>query len=135
MEYVIRKLGPGGSDRIVLGSDYPFPLGEVPVAGRMLIEDERVGKFMSYTERAGILAQNAIRFLKLGPDFEERFEERLRQFEAVLVDEREKNGGRDGWRHRDSAIELDGDDELGKVEKLKPVQSALQRLPEAIGSQ
>lgn len=123
MEYVIRKLGPGGASRIVLGSDYPFPLGEVPVAGKMLIEDARVGNFMSYHQRAGILAQNAIRFLKLGRDFEERFEERLRQFDAALVDEQAEDGGRDSWRHRDSAIELDGDDGPGGILKLRPVHS------------
>ncbi|KAK3897580.1 NAD-dependent aldehyde dehydrogenase [Staphylotrichum tortipilum] len=83
MEFVIRKLGPGGASRIVLGSDYPFPLGEVPVAGKMLTEDERLGRFMSWRDKAGVLAWNAIRFLKLGREFEERYEERLRQFEAA----------------------------------------------------
>jgi len=31
LEYVLKKLGPGGSGRVLMGSDYPFPLGEVPV--------------------------------------------------------------------------------------------------------
>ncbi|KAK0730177.1 hypothetical protein B0H67DRAFT_454321, partial [Lasiosphaeris hirsuta] len=79
LEFVIRKLGPGGADRIVLGSDYPFPLGEVPVAGKMLLEDERVRGFLSWEDRAGILARNAIKFLNLGTDFQGRFETRLRQ--------------------------------------------------------
>ncbi|AEO70597.1 uncharacterized protein THITE_122630 [Thermothielavioides terrestris NRRL 8126] len=96
MEYVIRKLGPGGAERIVLGSDYPFPLGEVPVAGKMLTEDERLARFITWEERAGVLAKNAIRFLKLGNDFENRFEKRLRKA---------------AWRHRDSAVELDEVDE------------------------
>ncbi|GAB1310634.1 2-amino-3-carboxymuconate-6-semialdehyde decarboxylase [Madurella fahalii] len=83
LEYVLRKLGPGGAGRIVLGSDYPFPLGEVPVAGKMLIEDERIQKFMSWEERAGVLARNAIRFLKLGREFEDRFEKRLKMVEST----------------------------------------------------
>jgi aminocarboxymuconate-semialdehyde decarboxylase len=124
LEYVLRKMGPGGSGRIVLGSDYPFPLGEVPTAGKMITEDEHIGTFLSHDERAGILARNAIRFLKLGSDFEGRFQERLRQFEASLADERAKVGGRESWTHRDSAIELDGDDEFQGVRgKLKPVHS------------
>ncbi|KAK3362447.1 hypothetical protein B0T25DRAFT_561517 [Lasiosphaeria hispida] len=77
LEFVIRKLGPGGADRIVLGSDYPFPLGEVPVAGKMLLEDERVRVFLSWEDRAGILARNAIRFLNLGAQFQSQFERRL----------------------------------------------------------
>jgi aminocarboxymuconate-semialdehyde decarboxylase len=126
MEYVIRKLGPGGAGRIVLGSDYPFPLGEVPIAGKMLTEDDRLGRFMSWQDRAGILARNAIRFLNLGREFEDRLQKRLRQFEATLVpfaDGDVKDGGRDGWRHRDSAIELDENEEVGSVvSRLRPVQ-------------
>ena len=80
LEYVARKMG--GTSRIVLGSDYPFPLGEVPVAGKMLLEDERVRTFMSWEDRAGVLARNAIRFLRLGPDFERRYEKRLQEAEA-----------------------------------------------------
>jgi aminocarboxymuconate-semialdehyde decarboxylase len=135
MEYVIRKLGPGGADRIVLGSDYPFPLGEVPVAGKMLTEDERLGRFMSWGERAGVLARNAIRFLKLGREFEDRFEERLRQFTAagvLLVGGQVKDGGWDAWKHRDSAIDLDGDDE-GRVGNVAGRDA--ERSPGSIGSQ
>jgi len=86
LEFVLRKLGPGGAARIVLGSDYPFPLGEVPVAGKMLLEDERVRLFMSWEERAGVLGKNAIRFLKLGREFEERYEMRLREADGVFED-------------------------------------------------
>jgi len=100
----------------------------------MLIEDARVGNFMSYHQRAGILARNAIRFLKLGRDFEERFEERLGEFEAALADKQAENGGRDGWRHRDSAIELDGDDGPGGILKLRPVHSNSERSLDSIGS-
>ncbi|SPQ18423.1 11d48399-a800-4068-961e-4e0997aaa590 [Thermothielavioides terrestris] len=111
MEYAIRKLGPGGAERIVLGSDYPFPLGEVPVAGKMLTEDERLARFMTWEERAGVLAKNAIRFLRLGNDFEDRFEKRLRQFLAARssapeADGQLKDDGGAAWRHRDSAVEL-----------------------------
>ena len=112
MEYALRKLGPGGADRIVLGSDYPFPLGEVPVAGKMLTEDKRLGRFMSWEERAGILGRNAIRFLKLGKEFEQRFEERLRAFQAARSRVTVANGTEktDGWEwtHRDSGVEVDG---------------------------
>ncbi|KAH6650492.1 hypothetical protein F5144DRAFT_556343 [Chaetomium tenue] len=136
MEYVIRKLGQGGADRIVLGSDYPFPLGEVPVAGKMLTEDERLGRFMSWGERAGVLARNAIRFLKLGREFEDRFEERLRQFEAAHVpsaDEQIKDASWDGWRHRDSAIDLDEGEEL-TGRKPRSGSSSAGRSPGSVGS-
>ncbi|KAK5651488.1 hypothetical protein OQA88_11942 [Cercophora sp. LCS_1] len=76
LEYVVKKMG--GTGRIVMGSDYPFPLGEVPVAGEMLVGDE-VGAFMRLEERAGVLGGNAIRFLGLGGEFEEQVAERLRE--------------------------------------------------------
>lgn len=98
LEYVLRKLGPGGAGRIVLGSDYPFPLGEVPVAGRMLIEDERVGRFMSWEERAGVLARNAIRFLKLGKEFEDRLQRRL-AIAGRGIRSDVSMGGEGGWKH------------------------------------
>jgi len=82
LEYVLKKMGPSGADRIVLGSDYPFPLGEVPVAGKMLLEDERVRRFLSWEQRARVLGMNAIRFLNLGQEFRDRFEERLREFDS-----------------------------------------------------
>jgi aminocarboxymuconate-semialdehyde decarboxylase len=139
MEYVIRKLGPGGADRIVLGSDYPFPLGEVPMAGKMLIEDDRLGRFMSWKDRAGILSRNAIRFLKLGKEFEDRFEERLKQFEAARgspADEKMRDGGWVSWTLRDSAIDLGGDEEVGGMgEKLRPVHSDADRSPRSVSSE
>lgn len=135
MEYVIRKLGPGGANRIVLGSDYPFPLGEVPVAGKMLTEDDALGRFMSWEDRAGILALNSIRFLKLG-QFEEQYRKRLAAFKATrvsVVSEGTKEGGWDGWRHRDSAIELSGDEEIGEVtSKLSAVRVDGDRSPGSI---
>jgi aminocarboxymuconate-semialdehyde decarboxylase len=136
MEYVIRKLGPGGADRIVLGSDYPFPLGEVPMAGKMLIEDDRLGRFMNWKDRAGILSRNAIRFLKLGQEFEDKFEKRLKQFEAARglpADKQMREGGWESWRHRDSAIDLDGDEEVDGMDgKPRPVHSDADRSPRSI---
>lgn len=93
LEYVLRKLP---SANMVLGSDYPFPLGEVPTAGDMLIggggskEDDnddddntrrRLDEFMTWEERAGVLAGNAIRLLGLGEAFRDRFEQRWREFQ------------------------------------------------------
>lgn len=95
LEYVLRKV-PAAN--VVLGSDYPFPLGEVPTAGEMLIgtagkaageggEGEGAGEprrgldgFLSWDQRAGILAGNAIRLLRLDGAFQERFETRLAEF-------------------------------------------------------
>lgn len=133
LEYVLRKLGPRGADRIVLGSDYPFPLGEVPVAGKMLTEDERLGQFMSWRERAGVLSLNAIRFLKLGREFEDKFQERWQQFEAAngtssSSDKRITDATWDGWRHRDSAIDLDEDGGVRKGSRSG------ERSPASVGS-
>lgn len=62
LEFLLKKIGPR---RMVMGSDYPFPLGEVPEAGRMIARDGRVGGFLDWRERAEILAGNALRFLNL----------------------------------------------------------------------
>ncbi|KAK4243408.1 hypothetical protein C7999DRAFT_18234 [Corynascus novoguineensis] len=138
MEYVLRKLGPDGTSRIVLGSDYPFPLGEVPVAGKMLTEDERLGRFMTWRERAKILAENAIRFLNLGPEFEKRFEDRWRGFESARqlpAGELSKDGSWEGWRHRDSAIDLDGEEHLdGNGDKKKFSSRDLDRSPRSVSA-
>ncbi|KAL2168885.1 hypothetical protein VTG60DRAFT_6720 [Thermothelomyces hinnuleus] len=144
MEFTLRKLGPHGATRILLGSDYPFPLGEVPVAGKMLTEDEQLGRFMTWADRARVLAGNAIRFLKLGRDFEERFEERWTRFQSARQlpagDEQQskENGGRDGLRHRDSAIDLDGEEQLDGEDDGKRgsvlVNGKLDRSPESISA-
>ncbi|KAF8855200.1 hypothetical protein BDZ45DRAFT_715845 [Acephala macrosclerotiorum] len=60
LEFICKKIG---SNRILMGSDYPFPLGEVPVAGKMLCSDDQLTKFLSWEERARMLAGNAIEFL------------------------------------------------------------------------
>ena len=54
-----------------MGSDYPFPLGEMPVPGEMLANDEQVRGFLSHEMRARILAGNAIDFLGLQEMFPE----------------------------------------------------------------
>ncbi len=82
LEYVVRKMG--GSDRIILGSDYPFPLGEVPAAGKLLL-DQSVGEFLSWGERAGVLSNNAIRFLGLEDKFAHKFEQRLADFAVAHI--------------------------------------------------
>lgn len=82
LDYVLRKIP---SANVVLGSDYPFPLGEVPTAGEMLIGKAKGGPrldgFMSWDQRAGILAGNAIRLLKLGDAFQDRYDKRLAEFQ------------------------------------------------------
>lgn len=81
LDYVLRKIP---SANMVLGSDYPFPLGEVPTAGEMLIgngeEGKKLDKFMSWDQRAGVLAGNAIRLLNLDDRFQQRYEQRLSAF-------------------------------------------------------
>ncbi|KAK4681202.1 hypothetical protein QC764_105430 [Podospora pseudoanserina] len=79
LAFILAKLGPGGKGRVLLGSDYPFPLGEVPMAGKMIVEDESVDQFLKWEEKAWILGRNAIRFLKLGKEFESRFNSRLQE--------------------------------------------------------
>ena len=65
LEYLVKKMG---TDRIVLGSDYPFPLGEMPEAGKMLSTDDRISTFMDKQARAKMLSHNALRFLNLQND-------------------------------------------------------------------
>ncbi|KAK3989971.1 hypothetical protein QBC44DRAFT_326434 [Cladorrhinum sp. PSN332] len=113
LDYVLKKLGPGGSGRVLMGSDYPFPLGEVPVAGKMLIEDEEVGRIMSFEERAGVLGLNTIRFLGLGREFEEMFERRLEEasarIELVKGPRMVQPDGWGNWGHfTDGSLQVDG---------------------------
>ncbi|RMJ28777.1 Amidohydrolase [Aspergillus sp. HF37] len=79
LEFLVKKIG---SRRLVMGSDYPFPLGEVPEAGRMLAKDPALGGFLSWRERAEVLAGNALRFLNLHTDrkWVDLFEARWRKF-------------------------------------------------------
>jgi aminocarboxymuconate-semialdehyde decarboxylase len=47
-----------GSDQVLLGSDYPYPLGERPV-GQVV----RKADFLSGEQRGKLLSGNALRFL------------------------------------------------------------------------
>ena len=122
LEYVIRKLGPRGSDRIVLGSDYPFPLGEVPMAGEMLLESKHVGKFMSWEERAGVLAKNAIRFLNLGKEFEQRFRSRWVEFAQA------QNGSGNNWKNQIGKEAFAGIKGANAMHSAEEMEQAVQRM-------
>jgi len=74
LEYLCKKIG---SDRIVVGSDYPFPLGEVPMAGKMLATHERLAEFLTWEERGQMLAGNTINLLSLGLTFQKKYRRRL----------------------------------------------------------
>ena len=65
LEYVVKKIG---WKRILMGSDYPFPLGEMPGPGKMLASDRRLDSFLGFTERAHMLSTNALTFLGLEKD-------------------------------------------------------------------
>ncbi|KAJ5692889.1 hypothetical protein N7462_002312 [Penicillium macrosclerotiorum] len=62
LQLICKKIGP---EKIIMGSDYPFPLGEMPIPGEMLCSDKRVRELFSSDERARMLAGNAIEFLGL----------------------------------------------------------------------
>ncbi|KAJ6178962.1 hypothetical protein N7519_009423 [Penicillium mononematosum] len=68
LQFICKKIGP---ERIIMGSDYPFPLGEMPVPGEMLASDAQVGSFLSQEKRARMLSGNAIEFLRLESMFPE----------------------------------------------------------------
>ncbi|KAF3761958.1 hypothetical protein M406DRAFT_358158 [Cryphonectria parasitica EP155] len=97
LDYVLRKIP---SANMVLGSDYPFPLGEVPTAGEMLIGAAKGARgldgFMTWEQRAGVLAGNAIRLLGLGTAFQERYEQRFAEFQK-----RTQVGSCEGVRERE----------------------------------
>lgn len=77
LQYLGKKIG---WDRIVMGSDYPFPLGEVPEAGRMLSSDDRLTEFLTWSQRAHMLAGNAIDFLTLDDNFRKEYDRRLTSY-------------------------------------------------------
>ncbi|KAK6496190.1 hypothetical protein TWF481_002214 [Arthrobotrys musiformis] len=62
LEYICKKIGP---ERVIMGSDYPFPLGEVPLPGKLVSTDERVRDFLPEEKREAILWGNAVEFLGL----------------------------------------------------------------------
>ena len=49
-----------GEDQVMVGSDYPYPLGERP-AGKVV----RDADFLTEEQRAKLLSANALRFLGL----------------------------------------------------------------------
>lgn len=60
VEYICKKIGVG---RIVLGSDYPFPLGEMPQPGELLSTDPQIQKLLCAKSKERIMAQNVLEFL------------------------------------------------------------------------
>jgi aminocarboxymuconate-semialdehyde decarboxylase len=80
LEYLCKKIP---KSRILMGSDYPFPLGEVPIAGQMLAEEDELEGFLSWDDRAMILAGNAIQFFGLEREFGNLFSRRLEEFRKV----------------------------------------------------
>ncbi|KAK8061483.1 hypothetical protein PG994_007849 [Apiospora phragmitis] len=103
LEFLCKKIGP---DRVVMGSDYPFPLGgkqqqhsrvklykdkkrltnfvEVPVAGKMLCAEDQLSRFLTWEQRANMLSGNAIKLFNLGSKFERRFQEKLAEFQLDM---------------------------------------------------
>ncbi|KKK24015.1 putative 2-amino-3-carboxymuconate-6-semialdehyde decarboxylase [Aspergillus ochraceoroseus] len=80
LEFLVKKIG---AHRVVMGSDYPFPLGEVPEAGKMIARETKLDGFLSWKQRADMLAGNALRFLNLDSDprWKQLLDERWSQFE------------------------------------------------------
>ncbi len=60
LQYICKKIG---SNRVLMGSDYPFPLGEMPTPGDMIANDEQVATMFSEEERSRMLGFNALEFL------------------------------------------------------------------------
>lgn len=60
LEFLIKKMG---IDNIMLGSDYPFPLGELH-PGKMIEE----ARWLTDEEKVKLLSGNAIKFLGLDID-------------------------------------------------------------------
>jgi aminocarboxymuconate-semialdehyde decarboxylase len=63
-------LGQLGPERILLGSDYPFPLGEVPRPGQLIESCELSGDAVTdEAVRRRLLSENALQFLRLPLDY------------------------------------------------------------------
>lgn len=60
LQYICKKIG---SNRVLMGSDYPFPLGEMPTPGDMIANDKQVAEMFSESERAQMLGINVLEFL------------------------------------------------------------------------
>jgi aminocarboxymuconate-semialdehyde decarboxylase len=61
LRYIVNKFG---SDRIILGTDYPFPLGEIDVPGGLIEEVYSVDE----ETKQNLLWKNAVEFLGLTDD-------------------------------------------------------------------
>lgn len=61
-----------GADKIILGSDYPFPLGEVPHPGQLILgttfdlHDPKAERAL----KEKLLYANAVSFLRISPNFD-----------------------------------------------------------------
>lgn len=56
-------------------------LAEVPMAGKMLCSEEKLSSFLTWKERANMLAGNAISLFDLGPSFKQAYLNRLNNFD------------------------------------------------------
>ena len=56
LEFLLKKIG---KNRVLLGSDYPFPLGEIDREGKIVEEVN----FLSEQEKESILADNVFDFV------------------------------------------------------------------------
>jgi len=63
--FIMKKMGP---HRVCMGSDYPFPLGEVPEAGKMVAEMHQLDDKL----KARLLWRNTVEWLHLGQDWIDR---------------------------------------------------------------
>lgn len=53
----------------------------MPVAGKMLCSEQKLGSFLTWAERANMLAGNAISLFNLGASFKKTYQTRLNNFE------------------------------------------------------
>ena len=64
LEFLVKKIG---KNRVLLGSDYPFPLGEIDREGKIVEEVD----FLTEQEKENILADNVFDFVgRSRTDFE-----------------------------------------------------------------
>ena len=56
LEFLVKKIG---KNRVLLGSDYPFPLGEIDREGKIVEEVD----FLTEQEKENILADNVFDFV------------------------------------------------------------------------
>lgn len=68
LKLLVSKFGP---DKIILGSDYPFPLGEVPRPGALIeaCTFDKGDEERNLALKRQLLSENAIEFLKISREF------------------------------------------------------------------